>query len=575
MKTFSLALAATLFAGASAQSSFDYTATPTGSKKCALINVVMDESGSMYGDQEFMKNTALPRMSTELHSASYGYDHVLLCSTGFTNSASTRYSTTTYARDLGCTVIEADGTIKDANVVDWNQRGHFEDGWHAMMTAIDSVPSTIDTINLLTDCGRIDKNLILVTDEDRDNHSSDTVTQVKLKISASGYVLNCIVNILIDSSRANLGMKIEASETESLIFEYDSAAGTYSNFTKTGYYRDYVSDFGTTHADYSELIVGTNGAVWNINALRAGGDLTQAFADAFVQVKVEEIAAGCSRCENGPALTPAPSVAPSVSSVAPPTGTNGDPHFKTWKHEHFEFHGQCDMILAKDPKFANGVGLDVQIRTKMVRFWSYIHTAAVRIGDDILEIHGSADDEDHDTHYWFNFQYQADTTTVGGFPLIITSNGAHKRYFEIDLSSKFPGQKIVLSAFKEFVAVDFKDSTTESFGNAVGMLGDYKTGKTFARDGVTEIDDFNVLGNEWQLLPSDDMLFHDKAEPQYPKRCILPEDPQGQRRRRLDESSISVEKAEAICATLKDPLSIKDCVYDILATQDLDMVGAF
>jgi len=195
MKTFSLALAATLFAGASAQSSFDYTATPSGSKKCALINVVMDESGSMYGDQEFMKNTALPRMSTELHSASYGYDHVLLCSTGFTNSASTRNSTTTYARDLGCTVIEADGTIKDANVVDWNQRGHFEDGWHAMMTAIDSVPSTIDTINLLTDCGRIDKNLILVTDEDRDTHSSDTVTQVKLKISASGYVLNCIVDI--------------------------------------------------------------------------------------------------------------------------------------------------------------------------------------------------------------------------------------------------------------------------------------------------------------------------------------------------------------------------------------------
>jgi len=314
-----------------------------------------------------------------------------------------------------------------------------------------------------------------------------------------------------------------------------------------------------------------------------GASLSLAFADVFVQVKVEEISTGCTLCESGPQVTEAPVVAPTVAPfadtvvvpVTPPTGTNGDPHFKTWKHEHFEFHGQCDMILAKDPKFANGVGLDVQIRTKMVRFWSYIHTAAIRIGDDILEIQGLIGDEDRDTHYWLNFQYQADATTVGGFPLTITSSGNHKRFFEIDLSSKFPGQKILLSAFKEFVAVDFKDSTAESFGNAVGMLGDYKSGKTFARDGVTEIHDFNELGNEWQLLPSDDMLFHDKAEPQYPKRCILPEDPQGQRRRRLDESTISVEKAEAICATLKDPLTIKDCVYDILATQDLDMVGAF
>jgi len=233
------------------------------------------------------------------------------------------------------------------------------------------------------------------------------------------------------------------------------------------------------------------------------------------------------------------------------------------------------MILAKDTQFANGVGLDVQIRTKIVRFWSYIHTAAIRIGDDILEIQGSPDNEDRDTHYWFNFQYQADTTAIGGFPLTISSNGAHKRFFEIDLSSKFPGQKIVLSAFKEFVAVDFKGTTAESFGDTVGMLGDYRSGKTFARDGATEIHDFNELGNEWQVLPSDDMLFHDKAEPQFPKHCIVPEDPQGQRRRRLAESTISVEQAEAACATLKDPLSVKDCVYDILATQDLDMVGAF
>jgi len=71
------------------------------------------------------------------------------------------------------------------------------------------------------------------------------------------------------------------------------------------------------------------------------------------------------------------------------------------------------------------------------------------------------------------------------------------------------------------------------------------------------------------------MLFHKTAVPQFPKKCIHPEDPQGQRHRQLGESSVTMEQAESVCASLKDELDRKDCVYDILATQDLGMVGAF
>jgi len=259
----------------------------------------------------------------------------------------------------------------------------------------------------------------------------------------------------------------------------------------------------------------------------------------------------------------------------PPSGSNGDPHFKTWKNEHFEYHGQCDLVLAKDPEFA-GVGLDVQIRTKLVRFWSYIQSAAIRIGNDILEVQGSADPEDRGTRFWINFQSNAEVTTIGGFPLSVhNTNSLHKRTFEIDLNSKFPGQKIVISTFREFVKVDFVNGSTESFGKAVGVLGDFDTGRTLARDGVTELHDYSELGNEWQVQPSEGMLFVDVQQPQFPRKCLLPEDPQGQRRRRLDESSVSVEQAEAACASLPTMLDRKDCVYDILATQDLDMVGAF
>jgi hypothetical protein len=260
-------------------------------------------------------------------------------------------------------------------------------------------------------------------------------------------------------------------------------------------------------------------------------------------------------------------------------GSKGDPHFKMWNGEHFEYHGQCDLVLAKDKTFAGGLGLDVQIRTKLVRFWSYISSTAIRIGSDILEVQGSGDLHQTDPIFWYNFEYRSESAkSIGGFPLTFVKGfGKNRKHrFEIDLSSKYPGQKIIIATMKEFVKVEFDNASVEAFGNTVGMLGDFKTSTLLARDGKTKINDYMKLGDEWQVVPGDDTLFRNVEDPQFPKRCVLPEDPQGQRRRRLGESSISAEDAEAACSnTLKDAADIKDCVYDIVATQDLDMAGAF
>ena len=249
---------------------------------------------------------------------------------------------------------------------------------------------------------------------------------------------------------------------------------------------------------------------------------------------------------------------------------------KTWKNEHFEYHGQCDLLLLKDPGFADGLGIEVQIRTKLVRHWSYIKNAAIRIGSEVLEVEGCSDPS-KDFRYWYNFQAGAEMKTIAGFPVSFKNRNYsnYKTGLEIDLSSMFPGEKIILATWKEFVRVEFKNPTDASYGNSVGLLGDLHTGQTLARDGVTVLDDFTVFGNEWQVLPTENMLFHMVEQPQFPKKCIEPEDPQGDRRRRLDESSVTEEQAEAACATITDELDRKDCVYDIIATQDMGMAGAY
>ena len=248
---------------------------------------------------------------------------------------------------------------------------------------------------------------------------------------------------------------------------------------------------------------------------------------------------------------------------------------KTWKNEHFEYHSQCDLVLVSHPAFADGLGLDVQIRTKLVRFWSYIKSAAIRIGDDIFEVQGNGG-ESNQLKFWYNFQFQKDTKTVGGFPVTMELGKGkymNNRYI-IDLDSKYPGQKIVLSTWKEFVRVDFVNANSDAFGESVGMLGDFTTGETLSRDGRV-LEDFHEYGDDWQVRPTDNMLFHNVEKPQFPSKCIMPEDPQGERRRRLDESTISYEQAEEACGKLQDPLDRKDCVYDILATQDTTMAGAY
>jgi hypothetical protein len=252
----------------------------------------------------------------------------------------------------------------------------------------------------------------------------------------------------------------------------------------------------------------------------------------------------------------------------PGGGAQGDPHFKTWKGQHFDFHGECDLILLQSKEFESGLGLDVHIRTHMRRDMSYISTAALRIGTDVLEVKSQG-------VYYLNGVAGADSPSeFGGFEFLHSQPTDKQHVFEVHLGGR---ERIKVKTYKDFVSVLFEQAELKHFGKSVGLMGDFRMGHMISRDGKTIIDDANAFGQEWQVLDSEPKLFNTVRFPQHPQMCTMPTPAQAtsQLRRRLSESSVGELAAEKACEHWgkgKD-----DCVFDVLTTGDLEMavVGAY
>ena len=64
----------------------------------------------------------------------------------------------------------------------------------------------------------------------------------------------------------------------------------------------------------------------------------------------------------------------------------GDPHIKTWGGRWMDYQGECDLVFLHAPDFRNGTGLEIHVRTSIRYWYSYIESAALKIGNDILEV---------------------------------------------------------------------------------------------------------------------------------------------------------------------------------------------
>jgi len=228
-------------------------------------------------------------------------------------------------------------------------------------------------------------------------------------------------------------------------------------------------------------------------------------------------------------------------------------------------------VLAESKSFADGLGLTCHARTKARYDYSYIESAALQIGKDVLEVSSFGD-------YMFNGMSNAELPLKMAEKYIITkvAKNDHDVLFEIKDGET---EIATLKAFKDLVSVKFGAGFRPDKENVHGILGD-RTGARYSRDHSHIIENVDEFGQEWQVRPgTDPELFQAKPAVQYPTKCMLKAPGVVEDARRHLGESISVEDATKACK--KAGFSLKGamdaCIYDVIAIGDLEAAqsGAF
>lgn len=248
----------------------------------------------------------------------------------------------------------------------------------------------------------------------------------------------------------------------------------------------------------------------------------------------------------------------------------GDPHIMRWNNKWLSYHGECDLVLVDAPDFEKGLGLTIHARTTIRYDYSYISSAAIKIGNDTLQVNS-----------WGEYSINGVTSAsipnnLASFQVTKKQENEKKHDFRINIADDID-EHVTISTFKDIVTVEIVRADREGFQSSVGVMGQYGTGKMLARDGVTEIEDPNTFGQEWQVRNDEPMLFETTRAPQYPNTCILPgQDAAKERgRRRLGQKTVTHEQALKACSHVRDSDSRDRCVYDVVATNDFEMAETY
>ncbi len=265
------------FAGILTATTGVFALTLTVAPKANAVNVkavdtvvIIDESGSMAGEQAWIQQV-IPALESALQAAGVG-----------SGADANRYGLVGFGRS-------GSGTLGRSLTANGNQffsssdfstaasglvtSGGFEDGYSA-------IDFTLNNYSFRSG-SEFGKNFILVTDEDRDNGNGALTFQTTFnRLQNNGTLLNAVVNARFRDGNGTTALGIDSKENAYLA---DGSGGFTRSTGGTA-----VFGSGSTIPDYVDLALDTGGAAWDLNQLRAGGNLAQSFTNGFIDIKVRE-----------------------------------------------------------------------------------------------------------------------------------------------------------------------------------------------------------------------------------------------------------------------------------------------
>jgi len=231
-----------------------------------------------------------------------------------------------------------------------------------------------------------------------------------------------------------------------------------------------------------------------------------------------------------------------------------DPHFRKLNGNLFSYHGECDLVFVSSSSFASGAGLDIHIRTKIRKTYSFIAAVAMRVGNGTFEMEGKHSFRINDE------TFHHPPSQFHKYPISNIKNAtwcrercSNAQIYRIDFDH---GEYVEFANWAGFLHIEVNGV----FDDSLGLLGNRWDCGMAGRDGKL-INDVDEYGQDWQVLDSDPQIFRTSRYPQHPKRCILPK----VTFRRIPQQNTRL--AERTCSYLSGELKAM-CVFDVTATGD-------
>ena len=262
------------------------TTTGQGTAEAADVIIVVDESGSMIGEHQWLE-----RLVYELENS------LLLAGVGINISNPNMYALVGFARDVdaargGVVIQELGSTQQFASALkQLTLTGIFEDGYSGIDVALQNIVTRPGTA----------KQMILVTDEHRGVLNFRlTKAGITERLRMEGFKLNVVVNQRFEAD-GDTGISVLGIDSAGMGYIYNSST-PYFYSTVPGGHANVIKSFRSTNEDYVEPALQLGGGAWDLNLLRLDEKMTTAFTNAFVHVKVEETLStfrACFRCSCG------------------------------------------------------------------------------------------------------------------------------------------------------------------------------------------------------------------------------------------------------------------------------------